>query len=398
MTARRSQLRRPRPLTLRGRLALGFAASLAVFGTALLGLALALVRRSLTAEPRRFQDLVEERLGLPAGALDGLRFPPAGEVTFRVVQEELTRAVLRELLVQSVVTLVVAIAVAGVVGWFTAGRFVRPLREITDTTRSLSAATLDRRIALAGSGDELHELASTVDAMLDRLQGAFAGQRRFVADASHELRTPLAVMRTELDVTLADPDADVADLRRMGATLHVAVERVERLLDGLLALALADSGVGVRRDERVDLAASAAAALARLEDTAAARGLAVRRDLAPAVVVGDAALLDRFVANLVDNAVRHGLADGEVSVATSTAGNEARVSVTNDVAEGSVTAPDALLQPFHRGAAGRTGPGSGLGLTIAHAIARAHGGTVDVEVTATTFEVEASIPTGSTAS
>ncbi|MGF1662874.1 MAG: sensor histidine kinase [Kineosporiaceae bacterium] len=391
MTAAPPRLRRRRQLTLRGRLALLFAGSLAVFGTALLASTQVLVQRSLTTEPRRFQDLVEERLGLPAGTLDGLRFPPAGEVTFRAVQEELTGAVLRELLLQSVVTLVVAIVVAGVVGWFTAGRFVRPLREITDTTRGLSAATLDRRIALDGARDELHELASTVDAMLDRLQGAFASQRRFVADASHELRTPLAVMRTELDVTLADPDVGVDDFRVMGATLQLTVDRVERLLDALFALALADSAVGVRRDEQADLALDAAGAVDRLRDAAAERDLTVRTDLGPASVVGDASLLDRLVANLVDNAVRHAAAGGHVRVVTRSTGGEAQVVVTNPVPEGSVPDTDALFRPFHRGEA-RTGRGSGLGLTIARSIATAHGGSLDAEATGTGFTVTARLP------
>jgi signal transduction histidine kinase len=382
---------RPRHLTLRGRLALVFAGSLAVFGTALLASTQALVQRSLTTQPRRFQDLVEERLDLAPGALDGLRFPPTGEVTLRVVQEELTRAVQRELLVQSLVTLLVAIVVAGVVGWFTAGRFVRPLQEITDTTRGLSAATLDRRIALDGARDELHELASTVDEMLDRLQSAFVSQRRFVADASHELRTPLAVMRTELDVTLADPEAGTDDFRAMGATLQLTVDRVERLLDALLALALADSAVGVRRDERADLALAAAGAIDRLHEPAEARGLVLRRDLGPASVVGDAALLDRLVANLVDNAVRHAVPGGRVTVTTLTVGDEAVLTVSNDVAEGAVADPETLFQPFRRGGADRTGAGSGLGLTIARSIAAAHGGSVDARVDGSAFTVTARV-------
>jgi hypothetical protein len=392
VTPPRTRRRWGRHLTLRRRLALVFAGSLAAYGIVLLGSTQALVRRSLTVEPRRFQELVEERLGLPGGALDGLQFPPGGEVTFRVVQEELTRAVLREILVQSLVTLIVAMVVAGLVGWFTAGRFVRPLREITDTTRGLSAATLDRRIALGDAGDELHELAATVDAMLDRLQSAFASQRRFVADASHELRTPLAVMRTELDVTLADPDAGVDDFRTMGATLQLTVDRVERLLDALLALALADSAVGVRRDERADLALDAMGAVDRLRPTAAGRGLTIRTDLAAASVVGDASLVDRLVANLVDNAVRHAAPGGDVSVVSLTTEGEAHLVVSNSIPEGAVPDdPEALFRPFHRGA-GRTGRGSGLGLTIARSIATAHGGSLDAAATRTRFTVTARLP------
>ena len=95
-------------------------------------------------------------------------------------------------------------------GYLLAGRALRPLREITATARRVSGENLGERIALTGPADELRELADTFDGMLGRLDAAFASQRHFVANASHELRTPLAIMRTEVDVALADPDASGA--------------------------------------------------------------------------------------------------------------------------------------------------------------------------------------------
>jgi len=130
-----------------------------------------------------------------------------------------------------------------------AGRALRPLSEITATARRLSQDTLHERIALHGPEDELKELGDTFDAMLARLDAAFSGQREFVANASHELRTPLAIS-AELDVTHADPQTMAEDLRAMAATIRLATDRSERLIDSLLTLARAD---GQTRREPLDL-------------------------------------------------------------------------------------------------------------------------------------------------
>ncbi len=123
------------------------------------------------------------------------------------------------------------------IGWVVAGRMLRPLHTITATAQHLSDANLHERIGLEGPADELKDLADTFDAMLERLDQAFMSQQRFVADASHELRTPLAVMRTEVDVTLADPYATNAELRAMAEVVRDATIRSEALVDGLLTLA-----------------------------------------------------------------------------------------------------------------------------------------------------------------
>ena len=140
-------------------------------------------------------------------------------------------------------------------GRLAAGRTSAPLRAITATARRVSSENLGERIALSGPADELRELADTFDGMLGRLDGAFASQRHFVANASHELRTPLAIMRTELDVALADPAAQVAELRQMGEAVRDTVDRCERLIAGLLMLARSQAAAG--RDEPVDIAALA---------------------------------------------------------------------------------------------------------------------------------------------
>jgi signal transduction histidine kinase len=209
--------------------------------------------------------------------------------------------------------------------------------------------------------------------MLDRLGAAFDSQRRFVANASHELRTPLTVLRAEVEVTLADPDASIGDLRRMGATVRDAVVECEALLDGLLVLARSEAGLDRRAE--IDLAESARRALVAVVDEPVELALDAP---APVVVHGDAALLARMVANLVENAVRHNEPGGWATVAVRRVGDEAEVEVANSGAPVPAAAAARLLEPFQRLARHDGVPGAGLGLSIVRTVARAHGGEVEL--------------------
>ena len=144
------------------------------------------------------------------------------------------------------------------VGWVVAGRVLRPIGRITSVAREIQATDLSRRIELPGPEDELKQLADTFDAMLARLDAAFAAQRQFVADASHELRNPLAIIRTNVDVALADPRADPEDLRHTMVVVKRASDRMARLVDDLLALARRQEPIlehtDVERADRVVLA------------------------------------------------------------------------------------------------------------------------------------------------
>jgi signal transduction histidine kinase len=292
---------------------------------------------------------------------------------------EVRSAALHQLLVQSSIALGVLAVASFVVGWFVAGRVLRPLTRITDTARQLSASNLDERIDLRGPDDELTRLANTFDAMLDRLAGAFEGQRRFVANASHELRTPLTIMAAELDVTLARPDATIADLRRMGGTVRSAVGRSDRLITSLLALARVEQGLEVA--EPADLAAVAAEVIERRSGELSDADLVLEATLDRAVVVGDPGLLDRLVDNLLDNAIRYNVANGWVHIRTKTAmDGKAFLEVASSGAVVAADAVEGLFEPFRRLDA-RTGSqrGVGLGLSIVKAIAGAHGGSASAE-------------------
>ncbi|MDG4802137.1 HAMP domain-containing sensor histidine kinase [Micromonospora sp. WMMD980] len=294
-------------------------------------------------------------------------------------QRQLVDAASRELLVKGLLALL-AISVVGVAGaYLVAGRALRPLHQVTATARRLGETTLDERIGWSGADDEVAELAETFDAMLDRISAAFEAQKRFVANASHELRTPLAVMRTEIDVTLSDDDADLGEYRRMAGVVREASERANGLVDALLVLARSEAQTGRRLARRAesDLAVGTANALSAVAREVERIGLKVHTSLRPAPVVGDPGLLDRLAGNLVENAVRYNHLHGRMWVRTGTDGQRSWLVVGNTGFEVAPTEVPGLFEPFRRGGQERTGArGSGLGLSIVRAVCDAHGGTV----------------------
>jgi signal transduction histidine kinase len=285
----------------------------------------------------------------------------------------------REVLVKGLVALV-AIGIIGIAGAYAvAGRALRPLHNVTQTAQRLGEETLDQRIHYSGADDEVAELARTFDAMLDRLAGAFESQKRFVANASHELRTPLAVMRTEIDVTLSDDEADVAEYRRMARVVRNASERANGLVDALLVLARSEAQSGRRLVRKVpaDLATSVYNALSAVKAEAERLKLDVTTDLQPAPVVGDPSLLDRLAGNLIENAIRYNHLLGKLWLRTESAHGQSRLIVGNTGYEVEPADVPGLFEPFRRGGWERTGSrGSGLGLSIVRAVCDAHGGTV----------------------
>jgi signal transduction histidine kinase len=285
---------------------------------------------------------------------------------------------LHEFILGSAITLTVMIGIAVLLGWLLAGRVLRPLQTITDTTQNISENDLHQRLALPGPRDELTELGDTIDGLLARLERAFDSQRRFVANASHELRTPLTVDRAMLQVALADPNLTLDSLRAACGELLEAGREQERLIEALLTLARSQRGLDHK--ESVDLAAVTSEALHNQQTSAATRGLHVDVSLCGATVPGDARLLYQLVSNLVDNAIRHNIVAGRVEVTLAPNDTETTLTVSNT---GPPVDPDEvnrLLQPFQRGAPDPSvNPnGLGLGLSIVADIAQAHGASLAI--------------------
>ncbi|MGW4232814.1 sensor histidine kinase [Streptomyces sp. NPDC004980] len=297
-----------------------------------------------------------------------------GPPTVYDVTDDVSDAASRELLYWSAAALLVMTGCAVGVGWWTAGRVLRPVHAMTAKARRLSEHTLHERIASSGPDDELKELGETLDALLGRLEKAFDSQRRFIANASHELRTPLATQRAAIQVGLDDPSPE--DLVRTRQTLLDNNRRSERLIEGLLVLARSERGLARSEREEVDLAKVV------VEETARPTGAAERPPSRPEITVeaepcavrGNRQLLAQLVGNLLSNAVRYNVPGGRVRVSLAPDGvlvvrNSGPVVAEADIAE--------FFQPFRRGEGrDRMGQGSGLGLSIVRSIAVAHGGTV----------------------
>jgi signal transduction histidine kinase len=294
------------------------------------------------------------------------------------VQAEQRAADSHQLLLDSGIALAIVALLALIAGWLVAGRMLRPIRTITRTARRISSASLHERLGLDGPQDELKELGDTLDELFDRLEASFEAQRLFVANASHELRTPLARQRALIQVALADPAATYSSLRSAHERVLATEHDLEQMIEALLALTRGQAGL--QRREQLDLAGLASQALHARETELAGLGLDVEAALAPAATAGDPRLLERLIANLIDNAIRHNIPGGHVEIATGTRDGDAFLSIANTGQGVPPEEIDKLFQPFQRLGANRTQHrgGHGLGLSIVHAIATAHGATVTV--------------------
>ena len=397
--------------SIRLRLTLWYGALFLLAGTVLLALNFALVARNFPGGGEDLRVAIEERLDFQAGELrgeftfllqrgsgrgrqDGFRAVPASSL-FDSLVSHIKEDTLRELVWQSSIALGLMAVVSIGLGWFAAGRMLRPVHEIADTARRITDERLEERIALDGPPDELKDLADQFDAMLDRLQTAFEAQREFVANASHELRTPLTIIRTEIAVTLDDPTAGREQLEATAEVVRRAIDRTEGLIDRLLVLARAEGPI--QRDEVADLADAVRRALDARTADIAGLDLRVTLDLGEAVLAGDPMLLDRLAANLVDNAVDHNEREGWIEITTARDAAAVTLRCTNGGPLIPAEEAPRLFERFARLERARTRGrgGYGLGLSIVRAIVRAHRGTATAQALPDGgLAVEVSLPRG----
>ncbi|HEY1274893.1 MAG TPA: ATP-binding protein [Thermoleophilaceae bacterium] len=309
--------------------------------------------------------------GASAALLLGLSWWLVGRQLHRTLPDGFAHDALSDLGLQYVLAFAGTLIVAVALGWVVAGRVLSPLSRMTRTARRVSEQHLDERIGLSGPHDELRELADTLDSMLDRLSESFEAQRRFAANVSHELRSPLTVIRAEAEVALANPEPDPEELREMAEAVVAATERTEALLDGLLVLARSERGMLHR--EPLELSEVARDAIRAVEDEAGPAG--VRLELRPdrARTRGDRRLIERLIANLVENGVRHNHPGGWARVEVWAADGAARLRVENSGPDLDRAAASQLAEPFKR-LDRRDGRGAGLGLSIVRSVSEAHGG------------------------
>ncbi|MGH8912655.1 MAG: sensor histidine kinase, partial [Acidimicrobiia bacterium] len=322
-------------------------------GGAILGVAYYFIRRNLRSLPLIFDSRLTTINGRPIIIQD------IDIDTAQLVEQAITERALNLLSDYSLIALGVLFLLSLIVGWVIAGRALRPVAEVTAVAREIQASDLSRRIEYAGPEDEMSRLAATFDDMLERLDGAFNAQRRFLADTSHDLRTPLAVIRSNIDVLATDPAATLADWREVGGIVQRNAERMAAMIDDLLAAARLE--VRTAALVNVDLGELVAEAAAELGPRAAAGGIAVEGRSRPALIDGVPQSLRRAIANLVDNALKAAPAGSSVILRSGATGGWAWVSVS-DSGEG--IDPAAVDRPGRRG----------LGLSIVREIVEGHGG------------------------
>jgi signal transduction histidine kinase len=400
-------VRRLWPQKVRTRLTISYAALFFLAGSALLGLTYGLLAASLPTRPPASLTISSQALSEVHQACQPVSVPSQGAAAAPapgpggkpgIVADEKPlggckgaeaayyagtaagyqsqrQTELAKLLSFSLVGLGLITIASGGLGWVMAGRVLRPVRVITETARRASEQHLGERLNLAGATDELKELADTFDDMLERLDAAFATQRRFVANASHELRTPLTVMRTAIDVTLAKPSPTARQLTGMAVRVRQSIDRAEAMIEALLTLAVSDQGK--LSTEFTDLATWAEDAIDAAAPDIERLNLDVEAKLDPAETVGDPQLLERMISNLVDNAVRHNEPGGWIRLRTGSSPG----AVSMEIANSGPFVPDdavaALFEPFRR-MESRTGTdgGVGLGLSIVRSVVTAHRATV----------------------
>jgi signal transduction histidine kinase len=342
-------------------------------GVLLLGILYLMVDRAVNAEPPgtdpQQQDSVVRIVG------NGATHVVLGWSRDAAARKQLG-AWMGQLLIYSGVALGIVAVITVVLGWLVAARVLRPLSTITATARRISASSLHERLALKGPDDELKDLGDTLDDLFARLQASFEAQRRFVANASHELRSPVTRERTLLQVALADHATTADAWRSTSQEVLAANAEQEQLIEALLTLARSQAGLA--RSEPVDLAAVTGEAVLAPRPEIERLGLRIVPATWLAPLDGDPLLIERLVANLIDNAVRHNVAGGDIKIVTGMKDGRAVLSVANT---GPVIPPaevERLFQPFQRLNGRRTHHknGHGLGLSIVRAIASAHGAEV----------------------
>ena len=366
--------------SLRTRLALLYSIVLFALAAVMVGGIYLGLSRALSDEPMsrlaRFEQLVaEDGVDQPSLAPDDHLDRP----WLVIFEAEVNRRALERLRAYSFTALGGLFLGSIAVGWYVAGLVLRPIGRISAVAREITATDLSRRIDLGGSSDELRDLADTFDEMLGRLDESFEGQRRFVQEASHELRNPLAVLRTNLDVVMADPDAGPEDFRAAGLVAVRAAERMSVLVDDLLLYAHHERPDS--RREPIDLGTVVAETVEDFVAAASRDGVGLDHDRSTGLnVVGDAAALRRAIANLLSNAIRVSDSGGRVRVTTGRDDEMVWASVVDDGPGLPIDHLDRVFLRFWRGdrASAREAGRSGLGLTIVRQIAEGHGGRATV--------------------
>ena len=373
------------------RIRLAFLYSILLFGLASLGVGVIYLSLSvsLSDEPMSrdaaFQILVDE-LGEFSSTPDDIDsvagLTESNQTQLVGFEQAVNQRALDQLRSYSGWSLLALFATSMLIGWYVSGLVLRPIGRITSVARDIQATDLSRRIELGGPADELRDLGDTFDQMLDRLDQAFEDQRQFIQETSHELRNPLAVIRTNLDVVLNDPKANLEEFRFSGEVANRAAVRMSALVDDLLLLAHHE-----RRDvdrEPIFLSQVVSETIEDFSAFAKKNNVSLTLEMSSEIkVIGDAAALRRALANLLSNAIRitgSEKSGGQIKVVGGQDADQVWVSVEDNGPGLSTEDIERVFQRFWKGnvSEAKESGRSGLGLAIVRQIVEGHGGQVTV--------------------
>lgn len=298
----------------------------------------------------------------------------------------------REVVLELTTGIIVTILVIFVIAYLITGRMLSPLNHINREIRDIRETSLDKRIPLGKSKDELYELGKELNAMFDRLQFSFDKQREFIGNASHEMKSPLTVLILGHEEMLMGslPDHFRYELEKQLETM----QRLNKLIRDLLSIARLEQQDKMQR-ESVSLNALLESILKNYEDLINNKGIKLSTEIAPITLVADYEKLHRLFINLIDNSIKYNLENnGFLRVETKDYKESVRVKIINS----GIPLPEndlkQIFNQFHRVEKSRSQEfgGSGLGLTIAKRIVEMHRGTIDVVNDGETIKFTVTLP------
>lgn len=291
----------------------------------------------------------------------------------------------------SALTFAVVMSLATMVGWFLARRALSGVEKVTKTAIAISNGAFDRRVPLRGSNDEIDRLAATFNDMLQRIQTLIDEMKEITDNVAHDLRSPIARIRGVAEMALVH-QASRDDFEAVTANTVEECDRLLGMINTMLAISEAETGMGKLDLSGFDMADTVRDVCELFSPVAEEKGVALLLAGSGAVPVrGDLQKIQRALSDLVDNAVKYTSRGGKVEVAASALGDRAIVTVRDTGVGISASDLPRVFERFYRGDHSRSQPGSGLGLSLARALVRAHHGDITVNSVpgeGTTFRID----------
>jgi heavy metal sensor kinase len=275
-----------------------------------------------------------------------------------------------------ITTMTFLIILAAGVGWFMARRAVSGVEAVTRTAQKISGGTLEERVPVKARGDEIDQLATTFNQMLDRIQTLLTEIKEMSDNIAHDLRSPITRIRGIAEVTFTTSKS-LSEYEAMAASTIEECDRLLDMINTMLMISKTEAGVGHLIREEIDLAGLAREACELFEPTAEDNGITLSYDVqGRSHLVGDTRMIQRMLSNLLDNAIKYTPSGGSVTVSVSENNNQIIVSVKDTGIGISPRDLSHIFERFYRCDQSRSQTGIGLGLSLARAIARAHGGDI----------------------